>query len=101
MSVSRTGSLRPRRAMPTAAAWAAAGDEAADGGEEEDGRERRERGDAEERGRAGQPEDQPRLGDRLHPRAGQRDQLAGEKELVVPVPEGPGEVRHGVSRAIS
>ena len=51
--------------------------------------------DAEQGRRAGQAVDQPRLGDRLHPGADERDQLAAEEELVVAMPERAEKVSHG------
>ena len=40
-----------------------------------------------------QLEDEPRLGDLLHPRPDERDQLAGEEEPVVAVAEGADAVK--------
>jgi hypothetical protein len=37
-------------------------------------------------------EDEPRLGDRLDPRADERDELAAEEELIITVPEGANDV---------
>ena len=45
--------------------------------------------ESEQDGRAGQPIDEPRLRDRLHPGAGERDELAAEEEPVIPVPQRP------------
>src|SRR5689334_15959227 len=56
-----------------------------------------EGGDPEQRGRAGEPVDEPRLGHRLHPRAGDRDQLTAEEELIIAVTEGAIEVLHAIS----
>ncbi len=47
-----------------------------------------ERRHAEQRRRAGEPVHQPRLGDRLHPGAGERNQLSREEELVIAMAEG-------------
>ena len=49
--------------------------ESADGREEEDGNLRRETGEPEERGRSREAIHEPRLGDRLHPAADERNEL--------------------------
>ena len=60
---------------------------ASDRRKEENRREADERRDAEQRGRASQPEDEPRFGHRLHPRAGERNQLAAEEQAIVAMTE--------------
>ena len=44
--------------------------------------------ESEQDGRACQPIDKPRLRHRLHPGAGERNELSAEEESVIPVPEG-------------
>src|SRR5579862_4582881 len=69
---------------------------AAEGGEEKHGDLSRERDEAEKGGGLRQPIDEPRLSDLLHPRAGERDELTAEEELVVAVTKRAGEVCHSV-----
>ena len=63
------------------------GDEAAEEPEGEDGQELAGRGYAERERIVGQLQDEPALGNGLHPGAHQRDELAGEEEAEVAVPE--------------
>jgi hypothetical protein len=62
----------------------AIGHEPPEGAEQQDGKELQCDDEAERRAAAGQLEDQPGLGDGLHPGTGQRDRLAGQVEPVVP-----------------
>ena len=61
----------------------AVGERAAERAEEEDARELQGGGEADGEAGAGQGEDEPELGDDLHPVAGQGDDLPGEVEAVV------------------
>ena len=61
----------------------AVGDDAAHRAEEEDRQELQPGGEADRRAAAGELHDEPHLGDRLHPVAGDRDDLAGEVPAVV------------------
>ena len=61
----------------------AVGERAAEGAEEEDAAELQGGRDADGDAGAGEAEDQPELGDDLHPVAGQRDDLPAEVEAVV------------------
>lgn len=63
-------------------------------GEEEHGDVPDEGDQPQQRRGARQAIDQPRLSDRLHPRAGQRDHLTRQKQPVVPVLEGARQARH-------
>jgi len=62
----------------------------AEQGEKEDGQRGGGDNQADLQGGAGQTfGDQPLLGGGLHPRAGERDELAAEIKTIVPVPERP------------
>ena len=61
----------------------AVGEQPAPGAEEEHRQELQRRGQADRDAAAGQAEDQPERGDRLHPVAGERDDLPGEVAPVV------------------
>ena len=66
----------------------AVGDHAGDGGEQQDRQELQTGRDAERPGAAGQREDEPVLGDALHPGADVRHQRAGGEQAVVAIAEG-------------
>ena len=63
------------------------GDHAGPGAEHEDGQELRSGGETEREAVVGQTQDHPDDGDRLHPRAGLRDELAEEEQPEVAGPE--------------
>jgi len=63
-------------------------DDAAERRQEEDRHLAGEPDEPEQRGGSGQPVDQPRLRDHLHPGADERDELPGEEEAVVSMREG-------------
>ncbi len=66
----------------------AVGEQPAPGAEEQDRQELQRRGQPDRDAAAGQLEDQPDLGDHLHPVAGERDDLPGEVAPVVGDGEG-------------
>ena len=77
------------------------GDDAGEQAEQQDGDELGGDDDAQPDRVVGQRQDEPRLGHLLHPRADERDRLAGEEQPVVAMAEGAQPADRGRSRLIA